>query len=223
MQQYIANVQGLEHVGAALASRVTTYVPHTQTQLSTRHQLAYLGCRVGQPTTHGNQTTVPLTCNVRRPSKVRCHSLVTSPSASPSPGTFCAQACGMPRTHARATVTSARTRVSCRRTAWTTHGSALGVVRGACGPGSKEGAARGASLLENDRTRGSRRAVLSLPRTGQCGSAPACQRVPGGAARRRRGRAGRRHCDADGDGRSVGSALQRTAVLSVADASGRRA
>jgi hypothetical protein len=30
----------------------------------------------------------------------------------------------------------------------------------------------------------------------------------------------RRHCDADGDGRSVGSALQRTAVLSVAHASG---
>jgi hypothetical protein len=121
---------------------------------------------------------------------VRCHSLVTSPSsASPSPGTFCAQACGMPRTHARATVTSARTRVSCRRTAWTTHGSALGVVRGACGPGSKEGAARGASLLENDRTRGSRRAVLSLPRTGQCGSAPACQR-PEGPGRRRASRTG---------------------------------
>lgn len=27
VQQYIANVQGLEHAGAALASRVTTYVP----------------------------------------------------------------------------------------------------------------------------------------------------------------------------------------------------
>jgi hypothetical protein len=166
---------------------VVVHHPHTQ-------QLASLGCRVGQPTTHRNQTTVPLTCNVRRPSKVRCHSLVTSPSASPSPGTFCAQACGMrhaphARTHARATVTSARTRVSCRRTAWT-HGSALGVVRGLAVPeGRKEGAARGASLLENDRTRGSRRAVLSLPRTGQCGSAPACQRVPGDAARRGRGTA----------------------------------
>lgn len=103
VQQYIANVQGLEGA-CGCGSRLTSHdvCPHTQTQLSTRHQLAYLGCRVGQPTTHGNQTTVPLTCNVRRPSKVRCHSLVTSPSASPSPGTFCEQACGMPRTHARA-------------------------------------------------------------------------------------------------------------------------
>jgi hypothetical protein len=152
-------------------------------------------CGVGQPINHSGKLQAP---NVGRPSKARylqCRPYLTvCPSLGLSLSRGDVLRAHMPVTSAHE---GARTRVNQDAAVWT-RGSArvaIGAGRGRAVP-AKGGSGRGASLLENDRTRGSRgsrRATCCRwrgPGSAVCGSAPAWQR-PGrpclaGSARRRR-------------------------------------
>jgi hypothetical protein len=160
-------------------------------------------CRVGQPINHSGKLQAP---NVGRPTKVRylqCRPYLTvCPSLGLSLSRGDVLRAHMPRTRTGHECSRGRAYASesrCRRMdAWFgSRGDWRGAgARGPGGPGTKGGSGRGASLLENDRTRGSRgsrRATCCRwrgPGSAVCGSAPAWQR-PGrpclaGSARRRR-------------------------------------